>query len=248
MSVESEEDIIALRRVGNVVHEAIHRMFGVMEAGMTTMDLEMVGAEVLRCHGARSAPKVCYGYPYTSMISVNEEVAHGQPSRRILCDGDLVNIDVSAELDGYFADSGYSMPVGEGNHQANQLCRAGKKALQAALEVARHGRRIRDVELAVRKVAQCYGYSIIENLVGHGTGRHLHEEPSNLPSWGDRKDKRRFVEGSVLTLEPFLSTGPRFAHETGEGWTMATRPGNYTVQFEHTIIITRDAPIVLTAA
>ncbi len=248
MSVESEEDIIALKRVGSVVYEAIHTMFAAMEAGMTTMDLEMIGAEVLQRYGARSAPKVCYGYPYASMISVNEEVAHGEPSRRILCEGDLVNIDVSAELDGYFADSGYSMSVGQGNAQANQLCRAGKKALQAAIGMARDGKRIRDVELAVRKVAQQYGYSIIENLVGHGTGRHLHEEPSNVPSWGNRKDKRRFVEGSVLTLEPFLSTGPRFAHETSNGWTMATLPGNYTVQFEHTVIITRETPIVLTAA
>jgi methionyl aminopeptidase len=248
MSIESEKDVIALKRVGNVVHEAIHSMFASMEARMTTMDLEMIGAEVLKNHGARSAPKVCYDYPYASMISVNEEVAHGQPNSRVLRDGDLVNIDVSAELDGYFADSGYSMPVGEGNAQANQLCRAGKKALQAAMDVAKHGKRIRDVELAVRKVAQQYGYSIIENLVGHGTGRHLHEEPANVPSWGDRRDKRRFVEGSVLTLEPFLSTGPKFAHETGVGWTMATRPGNFTVQFEHTIIITRDTPIILTAA
>jgi len=182
------------------------------------------------------------------MISINEEVAHGIPSERVVREGDLVNIDSSAELGGYFSDTGFTMPVGTGNPRAERLCRASQQALAEALKVARHGRKIRDVEKAVRKVARLHGFSVIENLVGHGVGRHLHEEPQNVPCWGDRKDERRFSEGMVLTLEPFLSTGPRRVFDKGDGWTVMTAPGNLTAQFEHTIIITRSDPIVLTAA
>ncbi len=248
MSVESKEDIVALRKIGKIVAEAIHSMFASMKAGMSTLELEEIGASILESYGARSAPKLCYGYPFATMISVNEEVAHGSPSGRILESGDLVNIDVSAELDGYFADSGYSQPVDDGNEKANRLCQAGKQALAAALSVARHGNRIREVETQVNQVARRWGYSVIQNLVGHGVGRHLHEEPSNIPEWGNRGDRRRFQEGSVLTLEPFLSTGPRYVKDTGKGFTVGTPPGNYTVQYEHTIIITREDPIILTAA
>ncbi len=248
MSVESPEDIIALKKIGKIVAETIHTMFAKMEAGMTTMELEAIGSSILESYGARSAPKLCYDYPHATMISVNEEVAHGSPSERVLQDGDMVNIDVSAELDGYFADSGYSMPVGKNNKRANRLCRAGKEALEAALSVARDGRRIRDVETAVNKVARKHGFSVIQNLVGHGVGRHLHEAPENIPFWGNRKDERRFEAGTVLTLEPFLSTGPRYVRNTGQGLTVGTPPGNYTVQYEHTIVITRGEPIILTAA
>ncbi|MBK1879696.1 type I methionyl aminopeptidase [Pelagicoccus mobilis] len=248
MSVEGSEDIEGLKRVSAAVVEALRTMFDRLKPGMTTLELDAIGAAVLKRHGAKPAPKLCYGFPYATMISINEEVAHGMPSDRIIRDGDLVNIDISAELGGYFSDTGYTMPVGAGNRKAERLCRASKQALAEALKVARHGRRIRDVEKAVRKVAQKYGFSVIENLVGHGVGRHLHEEPQNIPCWGDRRDERRFVEGTVLTIEPFLSTGPKRVFDKGDGWTVMTKPGNLTAQFEHTIIITRGEPIVLTAA
>lgn len=248
MSVESYEDIHGLQKVSGVVVEAMQRMFAAMEPGVTTVELDAIGAEVLAKHGARAAPSLCYGFPYATMISINEEVAHGIPSSRVIREGDLVNIDISAELDGYFSDTGFTKPLGDTNVLANRLCSASQRALDAALSVARHGRKISDVERAIRKVARTAGFSVIENLVGHGVGRHLHEEPHNIPSWGDRKDDRRFVEGMVLTIEPFLSTGPRRVHDKGDGWTVVTQAGNLTAQFEHTIIITRNAPIVLTAA
>lgn len=248
MSIEGNEDIEGLKRVSSVVVEAVHAMFERMKVGMTTRELDAIGAAVLERHGARAAPALCYGFPYSTMISINEEVAHGIPSERVICEGDLVNIDISAELRGYFSDTGFTMPVGSGNLRAERLCEASQIALKEALNVARHGRRISDVEKAVRKVARKYGFSVIENLVGHGVGRHLHEEPENIPSWGDRNDNRRFVEGTVLTIEPFLSTGPRKVFDKGDGWTVMTEKGNLTAQFEHTIIITRGDPIVLTAA
>ena len=184
MSVEGSEDIEGLKRVSSVVVETLRTMFDRLEDGITTLELDAVGAEVLKRHGARPAPKLCYGFPFSTMISINEEVAHGIPSGRVIRNGDLVNIDISAELGGYFTDTGFSMPVGTGNARAERLCRASQQALMEALKVARHGRRIRDVEKAVRRVARKYGFSVIENLVGHGVGRHLHEEPQNIPSWG----------------------------------------------------------------
>ncbi|MEM9157818.1 MAG: type I methionyl aminopeptidase [Verrucomicrobiota bacterium] len=248
MSVESYEDIAGLKRASCVVVEAVRDMFAAMEPGMTTLELDEIGAGVLARHGARSAPALCYGYPFATMISINEEVAHGMPSDRVIREGDLVNIDVSAELDGYFSDTGYTMPVGDGNNRANRLCAASKRALSEALKVARHGVEIREVEWVVKQVAREAGFSVIENLVGHGVGRHLHEEPGNIPAWGDLRDRRKFVEGTVLTIEPFLSTGPRRVFDKGDGWTVMTRPGNLTAQFEHTIIVTRGEPVVLTAA
>lgn len=248
MSIESEKDLQALRRIGRIVARTVREMFRRLEIGMTTAELDAIGQKLLETEGARPAPKLCYGFSGSTMISINEEVAHAVPGDRVIRDGDLVNIDVSAELDGYFADTGFTQPVGNAPEITYALCQASREALAAALRAARARRRMADVAGAIRKVARQHGFSVIENLCGHGVGRHLHEEPSHVPFYLDRKDRRRFRRGSVLTLEPFLSTGPRRAAEGSDGWTLLTPPGNYTAQFEHTIVITDREPIILTAA
>jgi methionyl aminopeptidase len=246
MSIGSKKDILGLQRVGQVVVEAVHEMKAAIKPGITTHELDAIGRRVLQRHGARPAPELFFGYPGATCISINEEVAHAIPGGRRIRSGDLVNIDVSAELDDYVADTGASIPVGQVAPVVQPLCDATVEALHAALQVARAGRPMAGVREAFERVAQRRGFTIIKNLSGHGVGRHLHEEPRYVPDFTRRKDRRRFHKGMVLTLEPFLSTGAHLATTGQDGWTLLTAKGHYTAQYEHTIIITESRPIVVT--
>lgn len=248
MSIESPQDLAALRRIGWIVAHTVQRMFDEVRVGMTTAELDAFGKRILDAHGARPAPALCYGFAGATMISVNEEVAHAIPGSRVLQDGDLVNIDVSAELDGYFADTGFTRPLGDADAALYDLCAASQEALTQALKQVRAGQKISGVAKAIKKVARKRGYSVIENLTGHGVGRHIHEAPHHVPDFTNRHDKRRFQRGTVLTLEPFLSTGPRQATEAPDGWTLCTPPGHFSAQFEHTVVVTDGEPLILTAA
>jgi methionyl aminopeptidase len=246
MSIGSKKDILGLQRVGAVVVEAVHEMKTALKPGMTTAELDAIGRRVLERHRARPAPELFFGYPAATCISINEEVAHAIPGQRRIRNGDLVNIDVSAELDGYVADTGASIPVGQVAPVVQPLCDATREALHAALHMARAGRPMAGVREAFERVAQRRGFTIIKNLSGHGVGRHLHEEPRYVPDFTRRKDRRRFHKGMVLTLEPFLSTGAQLATTGQDGWTLLTAKGHYTAQYEHTLIITESRPIVVT--
>jgi methionyl aminopeptidase len=246
MSIQSQRDLLALQRIGRIVAFALQEMKAAMHAGMTTQELDAIGRQVLARYGARPAPELFYGYPAATCISINEEAAHGLPSARRLRDGDLVNLDVSAELDGYVADTGASIPLGVVPPVAQRLCKATQEALQAALGAARAGNRMADLQTAIERIARRHGFAIIRNLSGHGVGRHIHEAPGHVPDYARKKDRRRFEKGMVLTLEPFLSTGPTYAQTMSDGWTLATEPGHLAAQYEHTVVITDAAPIIVT--
>ncbi len=242
----TEEDLNAFKRIGRIVGLTIQEMAHHLEPGITTLELDVIGRAFLDKHGARSAPELVYRFPGATCISVNDEAAHGVPGPRVVQRGDLVNIDVSAELDGYYADSGASFGVPPVAIEAQQLLDATREALQKALGVARAGLPIQMVGRVVENFARDRGYTIIRNLGGHGIGRKLHQEPNFIPHHYDRTEKRRFVEGTVLTLEPFLSTGAIDVTEQSDGWTLKTPNGELSAQFEHTMIITRGKPILLT--
>ncbi len=246
MTIQSTADIRGLQRIGQIVAATLAAMQAAMKPGMTTAELDTIGRHVLESYGARPAPEFFYGYPGATCISINEEVAHAIPGKRIIHAGDLVNIDVSAELDGYVADTGASVPVGQVPPVVHALCAATQEALRAAIAVAKAGNRMAEVQEAIDRVAQQRGFTVIRNLAGHGIGRHLHEAPSHVPDFARGKDRRRFQKGAVLTLEPFLSTGPRLARETADGWTLVTAPGHFTAQYEHTLIITEREPLIIT--
>ncbi len=235
-----------MQRIGQIVAATLTAMKTAMQPGMTTAELDDIGRRVLESYGARPAPELFYGYPGATCISVNEEVAHAIPGKRIIRAGDLVNIDVSAELDGYVADTGASVPVGTVAPVIQALCAATQAALTAAMAVAKAGNRMCEVQEAIDRVAKEHGFTVIRNLAGHGIGRHLHEAPNHVPDFARGKDQRRFQKGSVLTLEPFLSTGPRLAQETADGWTLVIAPGHFSAQYEHTLVITDSAPLILT--
>jgi methionyl aminopeptidase len=188
---------------------------------------------------------VTYNFPGSTCISVNDEAAHGIPSLdRHLRDGDLVNIDVSAELDGYFSDTGVSTPVGIVSTIAQRLLNVTQLAQRDAMTAARTGNRLRDIGKAVESHARRSGFRAIRNLYGHGIGHQLHEEPS-LPNFDDHQ---RLVlhEGMVLAVEPFLSVSASYVVEGDDGWTLRTTDGSLVAQFEHTMVVTNGAPIILT--
>ncbi|TXD37209.1 type I methionyl aminopeptidase [Lujinxingia vulgaris] len=242
----SEADLTKLRRIGSIVAETIQEMADHLKAGMTTGELDAIGRAYLEKHGARSAPELVYNFPGATCISVNHRAAHGIPGDLEIADGDLVNIDVSAELDGFFGDSGASFGVGTITEEQQALLSATEEALEKAMSMARHGRPIQMVGRVVETMARKRGFTVIRNLGGHGIGRSLHEKPSFIPHFYDRSEKRRFKEGMVLTLEPFLAMGAKEVEDSDDGWTLLTENRGLVAQFEHTMVITRDEPIVLT--
>jgi methionyl aminopeptidase len=248
VTAEHDDDVAALRRVGAVVAEAREAMLASARPGISTAELDAVGAEVLRRHGARSAPRLAYGFPGSCCIGINDRVAHGIPSpTAVLRSGDLVNVDVSAELDGYWADTGASVAVGGVAPQHCRLLEVTMAAQRDAMRVARAGRPLRHVGRAVERRARKAGFSVIAHLAGHGVGRGIHEPPT---VWNVEvlRDRTVLHEGLVLAIEPFLTAGAPAIVEDGDGWTLRTVDGAVAAQFEHTVVVTAGEPIVLTAA
>jgi methionyl aminopeptidase len=246
MTIDNPEELDALIRAGRVVAEAREAMVDAVSPGITTGELDAVGREVFHRHGARSAPRVTYRFPGSTCISVNDEAAHGVPSlTRQLHAGDLVNIDVSAELDGYFSDTGISLAVGEASPLASRLLEATRLAQRDAMDAAQPGARLRDLGRAVQRRARRHGFRVIENLSGHGIGRGLHEPPS-VPNVDDGQ-KIVLHEGMVLAVEPFLSVSANHVVDDEDGWTLRTSDGSLVAQFEHSMVVSAEGPLVLTA-
>lgn len=246
MTIETQDDVVGLQRVGRAVSAVLARMLAAAEPGMTTRELDALGGQWLQEHGARSAPMLAYDFPGHTCISINEEAAHGVPGERVIHAGDVLNVDVSAEMDGYWADTGGTRVVPPGDARKTRLCHATREALDAAMQVARAGRPINGIGAAIERTARRYGFRVIENLGSHGVGRSLHEEPEYIPGFHDPRDRRVLAEGMVITIEPFLSTRDRQVTEAADGWTLKGTRGNLSAQYEHTMIITKGAPIVVT--
>jgi methionyl aminopeptidase len=246
MTIETQDDVAGLQRIGRVVAMVLQRMLEAAEPGMTTRELDALGGRWLDEHGARSAPQLTYGFPGHTCISINEQAAHGIPGDRVIRAGDVLNVDVSAELGGYFADTGGTRVIPPATPQKTRLCHATQAALAAAMKAARAGRPINGIGAAIERTARQYGFRVIENLGSHGVGRALHEAPEHIPGYFDPRDKRLLEEGMVITIEPFLSTKSRQVEDAGDGWTLVGLPGNLSAQYEHTMIITKGEPLVVT--
>jgi len=239
-------ELEGLRAVGRICAEVRDRLGALAAPGTSTAELDGEGARLLAELGARSAPQLAYRFPGATCISVNDELAHGVPSReRVLREGDLVNIDVSAERDGWWADTGASFPVGTVDATRSALLDATRRALDASLEVVRPGAAIREVAAAVRRVVEPTPFFVVRNLCGHGVGRFIHAEPA-VPNVFLDRPTGVFEEGMVVTLEPFLTTGARVAVQDPNGWTLRTPDGSIGAQFEHTIVVESDGALVLT--
>lgn len=247
MIIQNEQDLEGLRKIGRIVALAREEMKRLAQPGMTTKELDLIGKRVLDEHGAESAPEKEYNFPGITCISVNEEVAHGIPSDRVLLDGDLINIDISAALGGYYADTGISFVIGQGDEQKNKLCQAAEDAFWAAMKKVRAGAKRSQIGRAVFNEARKNGFTVIQNLTGHGIGRSLHEEPDHILNYFDPRDSMLLKEGLVLAVEPFVSAGANHIVELGDGWTFVTPDKSLVAQCEHTIVVTKGEPIILTA-
>ena len=247
MTIENEHDMTQLRIIGRLVFETMMLMKKHLKVGITTRELDDIGARHMAEYGARSAPILIYEFPGHTCISINNEAAHGIPSDRKVEAGDVVNIDVSAELNGYFGDTGATFMVAPVAPRIEYLCHCTKKSLKAAMNVARAGAKINLLGQAIDKTATEAGFTTIKDLGSHGIGRSLHEEPHFIANFYDQNDQRILHEGQVITIEPFLSTKSDSTTTADDGWTLLTEQGNYSAQYEYTMVITRDRPIVLTA-
>lgn len=248
MTINHEDELDALKEIGRIVANTLQAMAKAMEPGMTTAELDAIGQALLERDGAVSAPQSTYDFPGATCISVNEEIAHGIPGARILATGDMVNIDVSASKNGFFADTGATFRLGRVRPSLDRLRRDGKRAMQVGIAQVGTDRPLAGIGAAVGKFAQARGYTLIRNLASHGVGRSLHEEPGEIPTWPTRGDRRRINRGMVLTVEPFLSTGGLLATEgaDGDGWTLFSDPSAPVVQFEHTVVATDRGAMIVT--
>ncbi len=246
MSIESAGDLEALREAGRITRMILTRSRN-MSARREHPDLDRIAATVLAARGARSAPALVYGFPGHALISVNDEVVHGVPGPRRLERGDLVKLDVTVEKNGYFADAARSIIVGRGTDTARRLVACARAAFRAALTVARAGTRVNEIGRAVDEEVRRHGFTVVRGLTGHGVGRTIHEEPS-VPNHYDRWQRDVLTEGLVLTIELLVSAGSAATVQDGDGWTVRTRDGSLAAHHEHTLVITRQDPLILTAA
>ncbi len=249
MSITKESELTGMQKASKAVAYTLKQMIHYAQPGMSTKELDEYGAKILSGFGATSAPYLTYGFPGWTCISVGNEFCHGIPSgKRILKEGDLINIDVSAELDGFWADNGASFVLGKDIHQHQKLVNASKEILQKAISNIRGGVKIAEIGHLMESEAKKRGYKVIKNLGGHGIGRSLHEYPEELLNYKNRFDQRRFKKHSVIAIETFISTSSSYAVELNDGWTMAGDKGGYMAQHEHTIIVTGGNPVILTEA
>lgn len=247
MSITIESELIGMKRASEAVALTLKEMRNFAKPGMTTKQLDNLGGQILNDLGAKSAPYLTYNFPGWTCISVNNEFCHGIPSdKRILKEGDLVNIDVSAELNGFWSDNGGSFVLGEDINQHQKLVNASKQILHKAINSIKGGVRISDIGFLIEAESKKLGYKVIKNLTGHGIGRSLHEEPSEIANYKDRSNLTRFKKNSVVAIETFISTTSTYAETLQDGWTMVGNKGGFMAQHEHTIIVTEGRPIVLT--
>jgi methionyl aminopeptidase len=248
VSIESENDAIGLAAAGQVVALALAEMRDAVRAGVTTSELDEIGASVFDRHGARSAPQLAYGFPGTNCISINDEAVHGVPSSRTLRPGDVVKLDVTAELDGYMADAAISVPVGPPSRLGATLIKTAERALARALTVVAPGLPVNEIGRVVESEVNQAGFKVLTALTGHGIGRTIHEEP-RVPNHYIPSDTTRLTEGLVITLEPIIAaTTSRVTGPGKDGWTISTADASLSTHAEHTVVVTRNGPIILTAA
>lgn len=249
MTIGSEEELERLKAAGRLVARTLKAMGEALEPGITTRELDEIGRKMLEDAGARSAPQLAYDFPGATCISVGPDVAHGIPGDRVVQAGDLINIDVSAEMDGFFGDTGASFAVPPVSKRVERLCRDGRRALWTGIRAVRPGASLGEPGRQIEGFARKSGYSLVRNLASHGVGSSLHEEPTEIPTWHERRERRRITEGLVFTLEPFLSLGADWVEDANDdGWTLRPPGGEPTVQYEHTLVATRNGPIVVTLA
>ncbi|APZ47374.1 type I methionyl aminopeptidase [Polaribacter reichenbachii] len=247
MSITKESELIGMKKISEVVGTTLKLMREYAKIGMSTKELDEYGGQILKSYGAKSAPYKTYGFPGYSCISVNKEAAHGIPSnKKILKEGDLINIDVSAELNGFWSDNGGSFVLGKDIHNHQPLVDASKNILRKAINNIKGGVKISEIGYLIETEAKKSGFKVIKNLAGHGVGRSLHEEPENILNYRVKSNRERFRKNTTVAIETFISTNSTVAVELNDGWTLVGNKGGYVTQHEQTILVTDKYPVILT--
>ena len=247
MSINGPEELQGMRAAGRVVRQMIEAMARAVQPGVSTAQLDKVGAEVMQQQGAKSAPALVYQFPGTSCISLNDEAVHGIPNDRVVREGDLVKLDVTVEKDGFMADAAVTVPVGTVPEESHRLIACAERAFTKAMLVARAGFRVSEIGRVVEREVRRSGFSVIRDLGGHGIGRTIHEEP-RVPNYPDPAASQILTEGLVITVEPIIAAGSGRSILAKDGWTVRTADGRPSAHYEHTLVITKGEPILLTAA
>jgi methionyl aminopeptidase len=246
MSINDPEELAGMRAVGAVVSLMLEAMKAAVDPGVTTAELDEVGASVMRQHGARAAPALVYQFPGVSCISVNDEAVHGIPGKRALQRGDLVKLDVTVEKDGFMADAAVSVPVGEVSEQRQRLVECAERAFAKAMLVARVGFRVSEIGRVIEREVRRSGFSVLRDLGGHGIGRTIHEAP-RVPNYADPEANDILTEGLVITVEPIIAAGSGRSFIAPDKWTVVTSDHSASAHYEHTLVITKGQPMLLTA-
>ena len=247
MSITTDSDWAGLREVGRVVRLTLDALERHTCAGVTTGDLDQVAARIFAQHDAHSAPAAVYNFPGTVLVSVNDEVVHGVPGPRRLLAGDVVKLDVTAEKNGYVADAARTVVLQGAPKVGHQLAACACAAFEAAVRIARAGTPVNEIGRAVETEVRRCGFSVVRGLDGHGIGRTIHEAPP-VPNYCNPRQTDVLTEGLVITIEPIIASGRGLAFEDRDGWTIRTKDGSLSAHHEHTLVITRGRPVLLTAA
>jgi methionyl aminopeptidase len=247
MCIKSPADLAKLQIIGSIVRKALDVTAAAVRPGITTAELDEVGARVLAENGAESSPPKVYNFPGAFCISVNDEAIHGIPGERLIREGDLLKLDLVAEKDGYFADAAVTVCVGEVSPTAAALARCAESAFFQAAKVARAGNRINEIGRAVEKETRRCGFQVMRAYCGHGVGSAIHEAPQVL-NYYDPEFQAKLVEGLVITIEPIISAGKGKGVLQRDRWTIRTADGSLAAHYEHTLVITKGEPVLVTAA
>jgi methionyl aminopeptidase len=246
VSINTPEELASMRAAGEIVRRMLDAMKEAVRPGVTTAELDEVGGQVMRQHGAQSAPQLVYKFPGMNCISLNDEAVHGIPSERKVQEGDLVKLDVTVEKDGFMADAAITVAVGEVSEESERLIACAERAFTKAMLVARAGFRVSEIGRAVEREVRRNGFSVIRDLGGHGIGRTIHEAP-RIPNFADPAANQILTEGLVITVEPIIAAGSGRAAVDKDGWTVRTLDRRPSAHYEHTLVITKGEPILLTA-
>jgi methionyl aminopeptidase len=245
MSIGNERDLQGIRRAGRVVAETLAAMRAAVRPGMTTAELDEIGARRMARDGARSAPRMVYGFPGINLISVNDEIVHGVPGERRLLAGDVVKIDVTANLDGYIADAAETLVVPPVSTTAARLRACARDAFTRGVAAAHVGEPVRAIGAAVERHVRSCGFHVVRELCGHGVGRTLHEDPS-VPNYDDPFALQRLSHGLVITIEPLIAVSRTRPVTDADGWTIRTQNASLAAHHEHTIIVWRGGAEIVT--
>jgi len=245
--LRGKEEIDAIRAAARLVAQTLAMLGQEVRPGVSTAALDRLAESFIREHGARPAFKGYRGFPASICPSINDEVVHGIPGSRELVEGDIVGVDVGVEKGGFYGDAAFTFPVGIVSEDATRLLQVTREALMRGVAEAKAGNRVGDISHAIQSYVEAQGFSIVRSLVGHGIGRHMHEEPQ-VPNYGTPDRGPRLMAGQVLAIEPMVNIGAPDVLTQPDGWTVVTKDGSLSAHFEHTVAVGPDGPEILSRA